>query len=218
MSSTFGQAGTTFKTSIQRDNKWKFTGKIRETIKDRKHKKWGLLVYRCDYASNDTWTKFLAAINQEMQRGLDIVQGEDLKDTLEMTPKEDKNTLDGATVDQVRDIFKAWVESDEAKAENGNETNATLNYPRYTYCVHVDADTAYVNLVQLRSEVDPQYIKYTEYSTEEEINEEEDEEEDMDHVKVHLDYIGAYSYNSLYDPFTFDRYASYRDENDVSIG
>jgi len=57
-----------------------------------------------------------------------------------MTPKEDKDTLDGATVDQVREIFKKRVQSDEAKAEINSLVTPTFQYPRYTYCLHVDAD------------------------------------------------------------------------------
>ena len=95
-----GQARTLSGDSAKRNDKWKYVDKIRETIKDDKHKKWGLLMHRCDCASDDLWTKLLAAIDQVVETGLGILQAEDLRDTLEMALKNDKHTLDGATIDQ----------------------------------------------------------------------------------------------------------------------
>jgi hypothetical protein len=60
---------------------------------------------------------------------------------MEITIKEDKETLDGATINQVRDMFNNWLQSDEAKAENNNTHYKGLyQFPRYTSCVYVDAD------------------------------------------------------------------------------
>jgi hypothetical protein len=93
---------------------------IRRSIQFHGHKKWGLLLYRCDYASDELWHKFLEVVQSSVERDLRSYTGDDVRGTLEMTPKEDKATLDGATVDQVRDIFAAWLRSDEAKAETSD--------------------------------------------------------------------------------------------------
>jgi hypothetical protein len=185
-----------------------FTGilnHIREDVEYHKHEKWGFLIYRCDYASDETWAKFLSHLNLRMEEELEIHKAEDLQATLAMTPIEDKQTLDGATVGQVRAIFTDWVRSDEAKAEINGDPRGAWTYPRQTYCVHVDADVldsvvnrapqppvwdereiAYANLVQLRHEDFPERFSLPVEETaiddnmDEESVEEEEEEEDSD--------------------------------------
>ncbi|KAH7078754.1 hypothetical protein BKA63DRAFT_250604 [Paraphoma chrysanthemicola] len=157
-------------------------GKIRRSIHSHKYDKWGFLLYRCDYSSDDLWAKFLAALQHEVDDGLRCYDAEDLRSSLDMTPKEDKDLLDGATVERVRDIFTAWLGSDEAKAEFGGST------PRYMYCVHVGSDVldsvvnrapklpqpeawqeAYVNLVRPRIEWPPIPPDQLQYFSEEEL-------------------------------------------------
>lgn len=226
-----------------------FSGPLNRVQKDiqyYKHKKWGFLIYRCDYASDEAWSKFLSNLNWEIEEGLRILKAEDLRDTLEMTPKEDKEALDGATVDQVRNIFTEWVRSDEARAEINNEPCGAFTYPRYTYCVHVDADVldsvvnrapqppswdprniAYVNLVQLRHEAFAERLGLTVQETTN--NHEEDKEQDdgdideseygEEHfVKVPLSYVGPEHYNELYSQYTFEQFVRYQRSDDVSFG
>ncbi|KAH7073283.1 hypothetical protein FB567DRAFT_196713 [Paraphoma chrysanthemicola] len=188
-------------------------GKIRRSIHSHKYDKWGFLLYRCDYSSDELWAKFLAALQKEVDDSLRCYDAEDLRSSLDMTPKEDKDLLDGATVERVRDIFTAWPGSDEAKAEFGGST------PRYMYCVHVDADVldsvvnrapkllwsearqvAYVNLVRPSTDWAPIPPDQLQYFTEEELN------EDVDLVKVPLDYLGLDGYDELYDAEMFDFY------------
>lgn len=160
---------------------------------------------------------------------LDLLGGDDLKYTLEMTPKEDKN-LDGATVGQVREIFKIWIRSDEAKAEANNDRYYKLRNPRYMFYVHVDTDvldavlvrapelplhealgTAYVNLVQHRAEFDP---KYVEFDDEEPFD--KYEKTDMDIAKVGISVLGADSYSNL-NHDRFDRLERHIDDNDMAL-
>jgi hypothetical protein len=206
-------------------------------IQQDRHKKWGFLIYRCDYSSDELWNKFLSNVRHKTEQHLKTLKAEDLRDTLEMTVKEDRQTLDGATADQVRNIFNQWVQSDEAKAENNNTPyEALFQFPRYKYCVYVDADAidsvvrrapqppefdfdeiGYVNLVRL---VHEDYIEgisgnlsdYDDY---------EDDEEDftkMNDVKVPLCYTYAESYGSLDNDATWTRYVQNRREDDVSCG
>jgi hypothetical protein len=240
---------------IERDGKiyYPISGPLRNIKEDvhyHKHKPWGFLIYRCDYTSDDLWEKFMSNLRYDVEEWLLTIKAHDLKDALEMTPVENKKTLDGATVDQVRDLFKDWVKSDEARNEMGQGAPCgAFKSPRYTYCVHVDVDVmdsvvnrapqppiydtreiGYVNMVQLRfedfvEEARSASIYWKMYwrigrgnSTEESDDEWEDVEEDEDFVKVPLGYLGAEAYNKLYDPFTWERYLTYRREDDVSYG
>jgi hypothetical protein len=115
-------------------------GTIRASLHDHKLKKWGLLLYRCDYSSDEAWTSLLATVHAEMQLGLEVLKAPDLLSSLDMTVQEDCATLDGASVNTVRDVFKAWVEGDEAKEELSEAPYpGPFWYARYTYCVHIDA-------------------------------------------------------------------------------
>jgi hypothetical protein len=147
---------------------------IQEDIQYHKHQKWGFLIYRCDYASDELWNKFLSNLQTmlDFSLTLPVYKAENLREPLEMTLIDDNEKLDGASIEQVRDIFTEWVRSDEARLEMGEGAPCgAFTYPRYTYCVHVDADVldstvnrapqppehddrqiAYVNLLQLRFE------------------------------------------------------------------
>ncbi|KAH7341208.1 hypothetical protein BKA66DRAFT_577138 [Pyrenochaeta sp. MPI-SDFR-AT-0127] len=123
----------------------------------------------------------------------------------------------------------------------------TFQFPRYKYCVHVDADVldtvvnrapklrppqswqvAYVNLVKLHYEGFPQQMYGSGVRVDEEAGEDEevgedkeadkDEEVDMNFVKVPLDYLDPQQYNHLYDPSTFEHFAMFRGDDGVSIG
>jgi hypothetical protein len=61
----------------------------------------------------------MSNMRDTIENGLTVNKAEDLKDTLELTVREDKENFDGATVEQVREMFKDWVQSDEAKSEMG---------------------------------------------------------------------------------------------------
>ncbi|USP74653.1 hypothetical protein yc1106_01927 [Curvularia clavata] len=201
---------------------------IDEDVQYHKHKKWGFLIYRCDYSSDEAWAKFLSNLNWEVENQLKIFKAEHLWDTMEMTPKEDKKVLDGATVDQVRNIFTEWVRSDEARAEINDGPCGAFTYPRHTFCVHVDADVldsvvnrapqpptwdrrhiAYANLVQLRHEdfAEELGIPVQDFTNNDEEDEEEDDASeygDLNFVKVPLSYLGPESYNELYSWSNFE--------------
>jgi hypothetical protein len=208
---------------------------IKEDIQYHKHRCWGLVVYRCDYTSDEVWEKFMSNMRYKIEAGLTANKAEDLKDTLELTVREDKENLDGANFEQVRGSFKDWVQSDEAKSEMGQGAPCgAFKSPRYTYCVHADVDVidsvvnrapqppeydrrqiGYVNLVQLVEEdFNPEMV-----NTEDDDEDGEDDEQlegDENHVKVPLNYLGPESYNKLYNPYTFKRYVTYRRDDDVS--
>jgi hypothetical protein len=146
--------------------------KLRSCLRDHKNTKWGFLIYRCDYRSDDSWAKSMSTYRWNVYRSLEYGKATDLRSSLKFTVKEDRKTLDGADVDRVREIFQDWTRGDEAKEElRYAPYNGPFCYVRYTYCVHVDANAVdsvvnrapqppipdhgyigYVNLVRLRLE------------------------------------------------------------------
>jgi hypothetical protein len=75
---------------------------IKEDIQYHKHRCWGLVVYRCDYTSDELWEKFMSNMRYRIEDALTANKAEDLKDTLELTVREDKENPNGANVEQVR--------------------------------------------------------------------------------------------------------------------
>jgi hypothetical protein len=229
---------------IQRDGRtyYPYAGPLRnlkEDIEYHKHICWGFLIYRCDYASDELWEKFMSNLRIKVAKSLSVFQAEDLKGKAEMTPKEDKERLDGATVEQVREMFKDWVQSDEARSEMGvGAPCGAFNSPRYTYCVHVDADVlesvvnrapqpperdrrqiGYVNLVQLRFEDFAEEAQLALHDSDSDDSDDfEDIQEDENYVKVPFTYLGAETYDKLYDLDTFERFVTYRRDDGVSYG
>lgn len=169
----------------------------------------------------------MATLQWNMANALSILNAPDLAPSLEMTVRSDQSALDGASVDQVRDAFKAWIDSTEAEEER---KDAPLDwggaaYPRYTYCVHVDADAVdsvvvrapqppmhdsrdkvgYVNLVRLDNRG---ILGGDEYREEEEEDEEDCGDENVARAPV-SSLFGPEMYGSLHQEGTFDRLRKY---------
>lgn len=207
---------------------------ILASIQEHKHKKWGLLFYRCDYTSDELWQSFLRAVKSSVDEHLDSYKGDGVRSTFEMTLIEDKATLDGATIDQVCHLFTAWVRSGEAKDEMSNSDQwPVFSHPRYTYCVHVDADVLdavvnrapkltpsdalraeYVDLIQLRTEDFRDHIDFGSGDD----NMPDDDVLDPEFVTVPLYMIAPYAYDELYNLAAFEQYTRYRDDDDVALG
>jgi hypothetical protein len=162
----------------------------------------------------------MATLHWNVTDALSLLKATDLAASLDMRVRSDQSALDGASVDRVRDAFKAWVDSTEAKEET---KDAPLNwggadYPRYTYCVHVDADAVdsvvrrapqpprfdgekvgYVNLVRLD-------MREITDGGEDGEDEEEDDGGDENVVRAPVSWLfGPETYGELYNLAAFDR-------------
>jgi hypothetical protein len=103
--------------------------------------KWGFIIYRCDYRSDDAWRKFIngwAAIVKDSLQSL-YKNSHQLLQTLDFTVRDDRASLDGASIETVRVLHAAWAESDEIQAEQEEAVKTQTHFlARYSYCVHVD--------------------------------------------------------------------------------
>lgn len=182
----------------------------------RDHHKWGFVIYRCDYRDDEVWKMFLANWSDRVTRWLLSRGDSDLAASLEFTIKEDRTKLDGATVEQVQEIFTAWTNSYEAIAE-GKTAREMHGAARYDYCIHVDAKAldgslefenlpedvqrkfitrnkksalgpaAHVNVVRRKMEVLGSYEEEGE-----EYEEDSDDEVDLDPVAIKFHYPEVY--------------------------
>jgi hypothetical protein len=143
---------------------------IRHWLYQYKLSKWGFLIYRCTYEDDKAWQRFMETLKELVHCRLERDDGLDLEESLELTVRDNRAELDGASVDQVRERFKAWVGEDgKAEQQGADYFNRT---PRYVYCIHIDAaaldsvggmslnpdysSLCYVNIVDASWEFDPE--------------------------------------------------------------
>jgi hypothetical protein len=103
---------------------------------------WGFLINRCDYRSDVAWKTFVDGWPSRVKRYFAEQYGDvdaDVVDKMLFTVKDDRSSLDNASIHQVHQRFSKWIYSDEAQAERKAAGNGLISFPRYDYCVHVDA-------------------------------------------------------------------------------
>jgi hypothetical protein len=85
--------------------------------------------------------EFISIVYWNTKVALELLKATDLEGSLDMATGEDRETLEGATVDQIREKFKAQVASAEATKElHDAPYEGRFGYSRYKDCVHVDAN------------------------------------------------------------------------------
>ncbi len=111
--------------------------RIERGLQKNHQRKWGYVIYRCDYESDVDWREFLKRILYKVRFSLECYNGLDMMDRFDITTFEDKDSLNGASKSAVRKIFNEWT-SNVVEAEQGTTNRGTAQ--RYRYCIHVDAD------------------------------------------------------------------------------
>jgi hypothetical protein len=123
------------------------TERINDMLKYYHLQKWGFIIYRCTYDDDSAWDRFMHHLNACKDAALiDTYDDEYLALNLDWNVQQDPS-LDNATIDQVRNKFRAWVATD-ARTELPTSADyqdkihgLLLEYPRYKYCIHVDAES-----------------------------------------------------------------------------
>jgi hypothetical protein len=113
-------------------------------LKRAGHETWGWRIYRCTYNSDDDWTEFMKQLKNTFQQMLDDYGATDDQAKQQIwTVVEDRERLENATKSDVRRMFKDWVNSPEAAAEQPNARGplSRVGMARYLYCMHVDEES-----------------------------------------------------------------------------
>ncbi|KAI1100228.1 hypothetical protein F4804DRAFT_54463 [Jackrogersella minutella] len=113
--------------------------------------RWGFIIYRTAYDDQELWDQYLICIREAIMRALEPwndplgqnswdysedeqIASADVKASFEIVTKEDQATLDGKTIDEVREIFASWVASFPDEEKGGHHD------PRYNYFLYVDKE------------------------------------------------------------------------------
>ncbi|KAG6354264.1 hypothetical protein INS49_004869 [Diaporthe citri] len=108
---------------------------------------WGFVIYRCAYGDDEAWQRYMKYFEENVLDGLEHHGGDwVLPQYAKWTVKEDREALDGASIDAVRSMFVQW------RDEHGVERkphwarrlvppmarDPPMRLPRFTYCLYVD--------------------------------------------------------------------------------
>lgn len=110
-------------------------------LKRAGHETWGWHIYRCTYTSDNDWSEFMKQLKANSRSMLDDYGATDAEAKQQIwTVVEDREKLGNATKSDVRRMFKDWVKSPEAAAEQPNAKTppSAVDLSRYLYCMHVD--------------------------------------------------------------------------------
>jgi hypothetical protein len=110
-------------------------------LKAMGHDKWGWVVYRCTYGSDNDWSEFMKKLEALSKEWFDFYFA-----TEAMRKKhiwnfiDDRDRLENASKSDVRRMFNEWVQSPEAAAEqpNAKDPMSKVGTSRYRFCMHVD--------------------------------------------------------------------------------
>jgi hypothetical protein len=116
---------------------------VLEDLKRLKHDKWGYVVYRCTYKDDAAWDAFKRTIHEQTQEDFKDSDTPELAEYLEWTFVEDRATLDGASIPQLRERFNQWaakavVAENPRAQQNQNHDRPTAVSGRYSCFIHVD--------------------------------------------------------------------------------
>lgn len=104
---------------------------------------WGFVIYRCDYSDDAFFERFIDYLREQAEKyqrhcHQDCTTGLYLRWTI----MQDRETLDGATKDQVRRLFVEWRDGLSVERDGpGADHRITPYLPRFEYCVHVGKDS-----------------------------------------------------------------------------
>jgi len=104
------------------------------------HRVWGLVVYRCDYESDEQWTQCLTTVRDAVDETFrESNSGDDLRDSMQLTVMNDKELYSRLSPVEVRSHFRQWRDQAIAREQGRPARDADFFSPRYAYCVQIDS-------------------------------------------------------------------------------
>jgi hypothetical protein len=105
---------------------------IAKAIEQYKLDRWGFVIYRCTYKSQEKWTRFIDLVKQETRDYLGV-EHVSIYDKIDWTVIEDAEALEGASIIDTSRMFLAWRDGDGKSEKQVG--------PRYHYFMHVDEES-----------------------------------------------------------------------------
>ena len=99
---------------------------------------WGLVIYRCTYNDDDAWSRFMEILKRRIHDRLQEENAAGMEQDHQFTVIEDKNALDQASADDVRDLFRVWCRETFAQLDVHLPQEDEYPTPRFNFCIQVD--------------------------------------------------------------------------------
>lgn len=81
---------------------------IKRQIREDGHQKWGFVIYRYTYTSDEDWKVFMERLRYRIRNTLERCNGLELMDSLCLTVLEDEANLANSSTAVIREHFKQW--------------------------------------------------------------------------------------------------------------
>ncbi|KAK4149974.1 hypothetical protein C8A00DRAFT_18416 [Chaetomidium leptoderma] len=116
---------------------------IRDSLREFNLSKWGFVIFRCTYRSQEKWDKFVALAKAYARAYFEQCEMQTIYDRMEWTIIEDAAALDGADIVETSRRFREWIDWGPGRQEMvGTKLSPTLDrYVRYTTFLHIDEES-----------------------------------------------------------------------------
>lgn len=116
---------------------------IEKQLQEDGHRTWGYVIYRTTYDSGKEWAEFLRRLKWNLEDTFDGFNGRDILDLFTLTVIEDRQHLEAASSETVREHFLKWRETAPQleQAPEGSVTGTVIMpglSPRYRFAIQVD--------------------------------------------------------------------------------
>ena len=95
--------------------------KLQASLEQYDIPRWGFVIYRCTYSSQEKWDKFIGLVKKHARDYFEKTRMERVHDRLSWTIIEDADTLDGADIVETSRRFKDWADSQGKQEMEGSE-------------------------------------------------------------------------------------------------
>ena len=113
---------------------------IRAMQQTRFHR-WGFVLYRCTYSDDAAWEYYIQALHDAVRSGLEDL-GRDLLlfKYFKLDVIGDRDTLENASKDYVRQKFAQWSSAHQGVEQGGPGTDSSFarQMPLFRYCLYAD--------------------------------------------------------------------------------
>lgn len=116
--------------------------KLQASLEQYDIRRWGFVIYRCTYSSQEKWDKFMGLVKKHARDYFEEWRMDHVYDSLSWTIIEDADNLDGADIVKTSRRFKDWADSQGKQEMEGSEFSNTWGcWPRCNYFMHVDEES-----------------------------------------------------------------------------
>ncbi|KAG7284553.1 hypothetical protein NEMBOFW57_010931 [Staphylotrichum longicolle] len=112
--------------------------KLQASLEQYDIRRWGFVIYRCTYSSQEKWDKFMGLVKKHARDYFEEWRMDHVYDSLSWTIIEDADNLNGADIVKTSRRFKDWADSQGKQEMEGSEFSTTWGSGEHIECEEED--------------------------------------------------------------------------------